>query len=59
MLLLAKASKTFLATPADAGMIETWKEIGSIDELDQDHVIPNMGQLLCRGVWFPNLPHIQ
>lgn len=24
-------------------------------ELDQNHVVPNMGLILRRGIWFPNL----
>jgi hypothetical protein len=35
------------------------REIQRADELDQKHVIPNMGVMLKRGVWYPNLPHIQ
>jgi hypothetical protein len=59
MLLLAEAGRACLAAPVDAAMIEASKEIESIDELDQNHVVPNMGSMLCRGVWFPNLPGIQ
>ncbi|MGT2501894.1 hypothetical protein ACVOMS_15690 [Bradyrhizobium guangxiense] len=40
-------------------MIESWLDVQSIDELDQNHVVPNMGMMLRRGVWFPNLPYIQ
>jgi hypothetical protein len=29
------------------------KRIGSADELDQGHVVPNMGNWLSRGIWFP------
>jgi hypothetical protein len=28
-------------------------EIPSIQELDQKHVIPNMGNILIKGIWFP------
>jgi hypothetical protein len=35
------------------------REIQRADELDQKHVIPNMGVMLKHGVWYPNLPHIQ
>lgn len=24
-----------------------------IRELDQDHIVPNMGLVIARGVWFP------
>jgi hypothetical protein len=59
MLLLAEAGRVCLAAPVDATMIKASKEITSIDELDQGHVVSNMGSMLCRGVWFPNLPNIQ
>jgi hypothetical protein len=29
------------------------KQISHLDELDQNHVVPNMGFHLKRGVWFP------
>jgi hypothetical protein len=25
-------------------------------DLDQNHVIPNMGVFILRGAWFPNVP---
>ncbi len=28
-----------------------------IQSLDQNHVIPNMGVVVFKGVWFPNLNH--
>lgn len=31
------------------------RQIRDISELDQNHVIPNMGNHLRRGVWFPRL----
>lgn len=27
--------------------------IESVTELDQRHVVPNMGSILMRGIWFP------
>jgi hypothetical protein len=30
--------------------------IKSLDELEQDHVLPNIGLISFRGVWFPNFP---
>lgn len=27
----------------------------SVTDLDQNHVVPNMGNVLVRGVWFPKL----
>ncbi len=29
------------------------REIREVSELDQNHVVPNMGNTLARGVWFP------
>jgi hypothetical protein len=37
-----------------------WKLVGTtirdvdVRDLDQNHVIPNMGLVTIRGVWFPN-----
>jgi hypothetical protein len=28
-------------------------EVKSIDELEQNHVVPNMGNFFRRGIWFP------
>lgn len=58
-LLLNQAGGTILDRPIDATMVESWKELQRADELDQNHVVPNMGVILRRGVWFPNLPEIQ
>jgi hypothetical protein len=57
--LLGKASNVIGETPPDEMMIETWKEVTSINDLDQNHVVPNMGLMLRRGVWFPDLPDVQ
>jgi hypothetical protein len=57
--LLAEATKVVFAAPADEEAIESWREVRSVDELDQNHVVPNMGSVLGRGVWFPNIPSIQ
>jgi hypothetical protein len=59
ILLLGKASNVVGESQPDEVMIETWKEVTSIDDLDQNHVVPNMGLMLRRGVWFPNLPDVQ
>ena len=59
MSLLAEAGRESLRAPVDATMVENWKEVRSLDELEQNHVVPNMGMMLRRGVWFPNLPYIQ
>ena len=29
------------------------KEISELSKLDQNHVVPNMGNHLKRGVWYP------
>jgi hypothetical protein len=57
--LLARVDSTGLKEPVDATMIDSWREITDINELDQNHVVPNMGNLLRRGIWFPNLPGIE
>jgi hypothetical protein len=31
-----------------------WKKITSLNELDASHVLPNIGNPLTRGIWFPN-----
>jgi hypothetical protein len=33
-----------------------YRIIQSLDELEQDHVLPNIGLISFRGVWFPKLP---
>jgi hypothetical protein len=38
----------------DKHVVEVIEEV-DIRELDQGHVIPNMGPPNFRGVWFPNL----
>ena len=44
-------SKVFEGNP----LPETIREIADVDvsELDQNHVRPNMGDVLRRGIWFP------
>jgi hypothetical protein len=37
--------------PAVKNVIENIK----VKDLDQNHVIPNMGLITERGIWFPNL----
>lgn len=41
-----------LASHPDVG-IESVVENFPLDSLDQGHVVPNMGSLTRRGVWFP------
>jgi hypothetical protein len=59
MSLLAKASRADSSVVIDATAVENYREIENVDELDQNHVVPNMGVILRRGIWFPNLPEIQ
>ena len=44
-----------LAEPhLDGAKISSIRAIRDISELDQNHVVPNMGVWLRRGVWFPD-----
>lgn len=31
------------------------KEDVSIDDLEKNHVLPNIGNIMIRGIWYPNL----
>ena len=33
----------------------TIREIAGLQELEQDHVLPNIGNIVARGVWYPAL----
>jgi hypothetical protein len=57
--LLQQAVKSIYLGDFDPGTILSVKELQSADELDQNHVVPNMGVIVRRGVWYPNLPYIQ
>jgi hypothetical protein len=57
--LLKEATKVSLGGPADEAMIGSWREVRNVGELEQDHVVPNMGMMPRRGVWYPNLLDIQ
>jgi hypothetical protein len=48
---LAKRALQFL--PAGASLGEPIQDI-DIAQLEQQHVIPNMGPCNLRGVWYPN-----
>jgi hypothetical protein len=37
-------------------VVEVIKDV-DVRDLDQGHVIPNMGDPSIRGVWFPRSPH--
>ena len=58
LLLLAKVVRDLYHIEFSAEMIESWKEVRDASELEQKHVVPNMGLILRRGVWFPNVPDI-
>jgi hypothetical protein len=48
---LASAAAARLAWPLDPANIV---EDVAVRDLDQRHVVPNMGVVTWRGVWFPN-----
>ena len=31
------------------------KMINSLDDLEQNHVLPNIGHITFRGIWFPEM----
>jgi len=37
----------------DVAEITDLTPVRSVDDLDQRHVVPNMGNILMRGIWFP------
>jgi hypothetical protein len=47
----------FTDRPVPAEYTIAW--LRSLDDLDQGHVIPNMGFHMRRRVWFPNIPDPQ
>jgi hypothetical protein len=46
-------SNVFVKLGLQAITIESVIEDVDVSGLDQGHVIPNMGMVLVRGVWFP------
>ncbi len=46
-------SKVFAKLEGQAPTIDYVIEDLDVGDLDQGHVIPNMGMVLVRGVWFP------
>jgi hypothetical protein len=58
VLLLSEGGKVLCGEPIDASMIESWREVKDVAELEQKHVRPNMGEILRRGIWFPNVPYL-
>jgi hypothetical protein len=43
----------YLGEPAPT--IKSMRQIQSLDELEENHVLPNIGNPVFRGVWYPNL----
>ena len=37
----------------DGFVIDSITHVRSHSDLDQGHVVPNMGNILARGVWYP------
>ena len=33
--------------------IDSFNMVTSIDELEQNHVVPNMEEFISRGIWYP------
>jgi hypothetical protein len=49
-----EADAIMLARSAVADIaIREIREVNDVAELDQGHVIPNMSNMLKRGIWFP------
>jgi hypothetical protein len=47
------AKKIFSGAFGDDLHVADVRLVHSVDEIEQAHVRPNMGDLLVRGVWFP------
>jgi hypothetical protein len=64
---LEEAIKTIIAEgygdylPDDLGQLQVIENV-TINDLDQWHVVPNMGPMVMRGLWYPcwniGWPHI-
>jgi hypothetical protein len=37
-------------------IVRVIRVIRTIDDIEQNHVRPNMGNLLVRGIWWPAIP---
>ena len=48
-----EAKRIFATAFGDAIQIAKVRVIQTVDEIEQNHVRPNMGNLLVRGIWFP------
>lgn len=49
--LLVEATPDLGETDVAGGWVV--KTINAISEIDQEHVVPNMGNHMKRGIWFP------
>jgi len=49
----ADAAAMCSAAFGDSARVSSIRRVASVDELDQNHVVPNMGNWLRRGIWFP------
>ena len=47
------ARRLIVAAFGQTAQIETVGVVGTVDDLDQGHVVPNMGNILRRAIWFP------
>jgi hypothetical protein len=48
-----EAKKLFAKTFGNELRVAEVRVIHSADEIDQNHVRPNMGNFLIRGIWYP------
>ena len=49
--LMLEAAESMGVTPEIEGVIEDVQ----VGELDQNHIVPNIGTWIFRGVWYPNI----
>jgi hypothetical protein len=49
-----EAKKIFAAAFGDELRIADVRVIHAADEIEQNHVRPNMGNFLIRGIWYPH-----
>jgi hypothetical protein len=51
----ADARQLFVREFGNEYIIESISRVERVDQLEQNHVAPNIGNMLVRGIWFPNL----
>jgi hypothetical protein len=49
----AEAVEILTSAFSEPPAIDIVRPIQSFDEVEQNHVAPNMGNILKRGIWFP------